>query len=76
MKFRLLEPVRVARLSGGRLVAPGTRGVSRPPRVGDEGAVVLTKGDRYTVECTTERGETIWVADFREDELCSTMHDM
>jgi hypothetical protein len=51
-------------------------GVSkRAPLVGDVGTIVeVLSGEgtdaRYVVECVAPDGSTIWLEDFRSDELC------
>jgi hypothetical protein len=59
---KLLTPARPFESSGG---------VGRPPAVGDTGAVVMAYGDHcvYTVECVHPDGRTVWLADFKRDEL-------
>jgi hypothetical protein len=52
----------------------GTDAVKRQPRVGDEGAIVYVLGpDSYVVECVDATGMTVWLADFRADELAAEL---
>ena len=52
---------------------PGPEGVGRPPRAGDAGVVLdVLRADgetRYNVESVDGNGDTVWVAELREDEL-------
>ena len=52
----------------------GTASISRPPAIGDTGAIVhvYQTGDEikgYIVESIDSEGRTIWLADFLPDEL-------
>ena len=70
MSFQRLDIVRVARLVlEGREVDGGVAEPPRP-RPGDVGTVVEELGDDlYLVERATDDGRTVWVAEFRGDEL-------
>lgn len=49
--------------------------MKRPPQIGDLGTIVYIapgsqgKNSWYIVECLDNNGLTVWLADFREDEL-------
>ena len=69
-----LDTVRVARLHTSDREFTGSPGVSRPPQVGDTGAIVhaydpTDDSGPFVVECVASDGMTIWLADFRADEL-------
>lgn len=64
------DVVRVVRLRTSGRNFSGTEGVRRAPRVGDEGAIVhVPAPDAFVVECVSPDGATVWLADFRRDEL-------
>ena len=72
----MLQPfdvVRVTRLLTQERPCDGSEGVARPPRVGDVGAIVHAyEGGPHpllAVECVDGDGRTVWVADFRPEEL-------
>lgn len=73
-EFAEYSIVRVARLlKAERFLVKGADEITRPPRIGDEGIVVDTgrhEGERqYMIECLTNDGDTVWVAEFSPDEL-------
>ena len=51
----------------------GADEITRRPRIGDEGIVVDTGSHEderlYMIECLTDDGDTVWVAEFSPDEL-------
>jgi hypothetical protein len=62
--------VRVVRLRTSGRRFSGTEGVRRAPRVGDEGTIVNVRAPgAFVVECVAPDGDTVWLADFRRDEL-------
>jgi len=72
--FAGYSTVRVARfIQAERFFEEGADGITRQPRIGDEGIVVATgshEGERlYMIECITDEGDTVWVAEFSPDEL-------
>lgn len=71
MDLKEYDVVRVVRLDGLSRRFDGTAGVSRPPAVGDVGAVVhVFPGEQHvTVEAVRSDGMTLWLADFAADEL-------
>ncbi len=61
------DTVRVRRLSDP---VPRMYIGDRPPALGDEGTIVDIKRDGVcAVECVADDGATIWLADFRAEEL-------
>ena len=69
-----LDTVRVVRLQTVDREFTGSPGVTRPPQVGDTGAIVHSydptdKSAPFIVECVATDGMTIWLADFSPDEL-------
>jgi len=69
-----LDSVRVVRLLQAERPYDGTQSVMRPPRVGDTGAIVhvyATEGEAavYIVESVDADGYTVWLADFRAEEI-------
>ena len=73
-KFAEYSTVRVARfIQAERFFVEGADEITRRPRIGDEGIVVATgshEGERlYMIECITDEGDTVWVAEFSPDEL-------
>ena len=73
-EFREYSTVRVSRLiEADRFFSGGADEISREPRVGDEGVVVdrSTYEGRpvYIIECMTDGGDTLWVAEFTHDKL-------
>ena len=64
------DVVRVVRLRTSGRHFSGSEGVRRAPRVGDEGAIVNVPAPGvFVVECVAPDGDTVWLADFRRDEL-------
>jgi hypothetical protein len=64
------DVVRVVRLRTSGRRFSGSEGVRRAPRVGDEGTIVNVPSPHvFVVECVAPGGETVWLADFRRDEL-------
>ncbi|MBI1765802.1 MAG: DUF4926 domain-containing protein [Acidobacteria bacterium] len=66
--------VRIVRLLSPERAYDGTDSVSRPPQIGDTGAIVHVyqtsdKAEGYIVESVDSEGRTIWLADFLPDEL-------
>ena len=48
----------------------GSDGRCRQPRIGDQGTIVhVLDADAFVVESVDASGYTIWLADFRRDEL-------
>ena len=66
-----LDVVKVAALLENNREFSGTEGVCRPPRIGDVATVahVLEPGRAFVVEAVDSDGYTLWVADFRVEEL-------
>jgi len=77
--LREYDVVRVARLDAPARDFSGTKGVSRPPRVGDE-AIICHQYDPcdpkavVAVEMADPEGRTVWLADFLPDELELVSH--
>ncbi len=72
--FAEYSTVRVVRfIQAERFFEEGADEITRQPRIGDEGIVVATgshEGERlYMIECITDDGDTVWVAEFSPDEL-------
>jgi hypothetical protein len=68
--FKELDVVRVARLLQPFRPFHGSEGASRPPQVGDQGAIVAVYDQTvFCVECVASDGMTIWLADFALQEL-------
>jgi hypothetical protein len=70
----IYDMVRVTKLLSADRDYHGTEGVKRTPEVDDIATIVDYRGgfegeEFYTVECCDENGFTIWLADFRGDEL-------
>jgi hypothetical protein len=64
------DVVRVVRLRTSGRSFSGSEGVRRAPRVGDEGTIVnVPSATAFVVECVAPDGATVWLADFRRDEL-------
>lgn len=68
------DTVELVTLSLSERYYDGTESVKRPPRVGDEGAIVhiyLGEAEEtiYIVENVDKEGNTIWLADFTAEEL-------
>ena len=66
-----LDVVKVAALLDDDRQFGGTEGVSRAPRIGDLATVVhvLEPGRAFVAEAVDREGYTLWVADFRAEEL-------
>lgn len=66
-----LDVVRVAALVEANRQFSGSEGVCRPPRIGDIATVVhvLEPGRAFVVEAVDSEGYTLWLADFRAEEL-------
>lgn len=75
--FREYQTVRVVRVLDASRPFDGTRGVARPPAVGDEGIVreYVDNVQSYPVESFDLRGRTIWIASFDPEELESVEED-
>ena len=70
--FNELDTVVVRVLATPTRHVDGTDAVKRQPRVGDQGAVVQVLGpEAYLVESVDAAGLTVWLADFRADELAA-----
>ena len=68
--FNELDTVVVRALLTPTRQVEGTDAVKRQPRVGDQGAIVHVLGpEAYVVESVDAAGMTVWLADFRADEL-------
>jgi hypothetical protein len=64
------DVVRIVRLRTSGRHFSGTEGVRRAPRVGDVGTIVnVPDPGAFMVECVAPDGGTVWLADFRRDEL-------
>jgi hypothetical protein len=64
------DVVRVVRLRTSGRNLSGSEGIRRAPRVGDEGTIVnVPAPGAFVVECVAPDGDTVWLADFRRDEL-------
>ena len=66
-----LDVVKVAALLETDRQFSGTEGVSRAPRIGDLATVVhvLAPGRAFIAEAVDSEGYTLWIADFRAEEL-------
>lgn len=64
-----LSGVRIVKLNTPNRHIDGTKGVKRPPRVGDSGTIVHKVGELYMVESVDSDGLTVWLADFTADEI-------
>lgn len=66
-----LDIVKVTALLESDRPFSGTEGLRRPPRVGDLATVVhvLEPGRAFIAEAVHPDGFTLWVADFRAEEL-------
>jgi hypothetical protein len=74
LPFQQYDSVRVARLLDPPETYNGWGFNRRPPRVGDVGTIVdilVAQGvpDSYVVESSDPDGVTIWLGDFRTEEL-------
>lgn len=73
MPLKEYDSVRICRLLVPERPFDGTEGVARPPRSGDTGTVVATGGrgteKTWVVESVNAEGKTVWLADFRTEEL-------
>ena len=68
------DVVRVATLKSGGRSFDGSKGVKRPPQVGDVATVcheydINDPNAKVAVEMVTDDGLTVWLADFDRDEL-------
>ena len=73
-RLQLYDVVRIIQLLDPDREFIGTRGVDRPPRVGDTGVIyeVLDPNDPaapFGVECVGDEGYTAWCAEFLPQEL-------
>jgi len=65
-----LDVVRVIRLAEPVRRFTGTKDIARAPRVGDVGTIVtLYDPVNLCVECVADDGMTVWLSDFRADEV-------
>lgn len=64
-----LSGVRIVKLNTADRHVDGTKGVKRPPLVGDSGTIVHKGGELYMVESVDSDGLTVWLADFTADEI-------
>jgi hypothetical protein len=70
MTFEPFDTVRITRLLVPDRDVDGSSATPPQPRVGDEGTVVEVLGDDvYLVERATADGYTVWLAEFRAQEL-------
>lgn len=70
MPFEPFDTVRITRLLVPDRDVDGSSATPPQPRVGEEGTVVEVLGDDlYLVERATADGRTIWLAEFRVQEL-------
>lgn len=68
--MKVYSTVRVVRLNKSDREFDGTEGVKRAPRIDDIGTVVhVLSPEDVIVECVDAEGYTIWLADFRVNEL-------
>jgi hypothetical protein len=68
--FKELDIVVVRALLTPTRHVDGTDTIKRQPRVGDQGTIVHVLGpEAYIVESVDAAGMTVWLADFRADEL-------
>ena len=72
--FRELDVVEVVKLLSPDRPYCGTKGVCRPPQVGDTGTIVSVLSPdepnmMYYVECVDNNGLTVWLAGFWPEEL-------
>jgi hypothetical protein len=77
--LREYDVVRVGRLGAPSRDFSGTKGVSRPPRIGDEAIICHLYDSRapnapVAVEMVDSEGRTVWLADFLPDELLLVSH--
>lgn len=75
LMFEEYSLVRIIKLNEANRPFDGTKGVMKPPKIGDIGTIVhiverTNPTDTiYIVEKVSPTGATIWLADFRQDEL-------
>ncbi len=74
MSLQQYSMVRIVKLSNEANSYDGWKVNVRSPAIGDVGTLldILTAPNlpnRYVVECVADDGMTIWLGDFREDEL-------
>jgi hypothetical protein len=69
--FGEYDNVRIVKLLKNDRPYTGSKSVSRPPKIGDEGAIVhvLEVGKAFIVENVAANGYTVWLADFVAEEL-------
>jgi hypothetical protein len=68
--FQVDDRVRIARLRVPEREVTGASSSPPQPRIGEEGDVVADVGDGvFLVEHATADGQTIWLAEFLEEEL-------
>jgi hypothetical protein len=68
--FRELDTVVIKALITATRHVDGSEAAKRQPRVGDQGTIVHVIGPQnYVVESVDSDGMTLWLADFRADEL-------
>jgi hypothetical protein len=72
--IREYDTVKVVKLLSATREFSGTEGVARTPRIGDTAIVCHEYDPRdqtasVAVEKVNSRGETIWLADFKREEL-------
>ena len=78
--LREYDVVRVVRLAPHPREYTSSKGYARDPRIGDIGTIVQDYGQGrddtapVCVECSTEDGHCIWLADFARDELEFVSH--
>ena len=62
--------VRITNLRSDERYVDGTEGIVRQPQIGDTATIVHDHdAQNHILECTNREGQTIWIADFRNDEF-------
>lgn len=75
--FEEYSLIKIVKLLEAHRSFDSTNAVMRPPKIGDTGIIVhIVKQSNPNdticiVEIVSPTGETIWLADFRQDELAS-----
>jgi formylglycine-generating enzyme required for sulfatase activity len=68
--LREYDIVRVKQLMDEERAHTGTPGIIRPPRLSDQGVIVMAYDEsNFAIECVAANGATVWLADFCADEI-------
>lgn len=71
--FEEYSVVQIVELKTANRPFDGTETVKKPPKVGDSGTIVhITSNSKetiYIVEKANSSGQTVWLADFLQDEI-------